>query len=266
MNARKLSPLFLLGGALWTGLLLTRCGEGSTAPEAVEDAEPGPASAAVQTGETFKSIAITNPTTTTFGMGVGGSYQMRATLYYSLGGTRDGVPYTAWSAVDPCITSVTSVSPSWGLAKGVKAGSTLVIATAFGKSDTVKVTVTGIGNTDPTCETRIWTFNFADASFTTIPKYTIMPLTGETLTRIVLFGWKDTLLVGATRDLRSEMQYTGVGRLNGELHGVKYFSTDGRVATVDPRTGAVRAVASGRTRMIVSLGTGKTDTVPVYVR
>jgi uncharacterized protein YjdB len=262
MFARRSSMAVLAGGAL-----LAACADSTTAPEATS---PAPVNAAIRTGETFKYIAITNPSTTTYAMTVGATKQMAGTLYYSLGGTLPSSPYATWYSVDPCVASVTSVSPSWGLVKGVKAGTTLIIATAFGKSDTVKVSVTGTGNLDLTCEARLWTFNWSDISFTGTPApyypYPKMPVAGATITKLVTFGWKDTLTVGMTRDLKSELRYTDGARLNAESYGARYLSTNGAVATVNSMTGLVTAVGRGRTKIIQNLGSSKKDTIPVFVK
>ena len=247
------------------GALLTACADTTTAPEATR---PAPASAAIRTGETFKYIAVTNPTTTTYSLAVGASKQMGATLYYSLGGTLSSVPYATWYSVDPCVASVTSASPSWGLVKGVTAGTTLIITTAWGKSDSVKVTVTGTGNTDLTCAARLWTFNWSDLSFTGTPltSYTKWPATGATMTKLVTYGWRDSLTVGQARDIKSELFYTDGTRLNAETYGARYISTNGAVATVNSTTGLVTAVAKGRTKIIQALGSSKKDTIPVFVK
>ena len=262
MTLRKLAPIVIVGGAL-----LTACSDVSTAPMAEETVEPGAVNAAIRSGETYKYIAIKDPSTTTYSMAVGASKQMLATLYYSLGGTLSSNPYATWYSVDPCVATVTTASPSWGMVKGVKAGTTMIIATAWGKSDTVTVSVTGTGNLDLTCETRLWTFNWSDVSFTGTPQgtYTKMPTTGATISKVVTFGWKDTLTVGQTRDLKGELWYTDGTKLNAESYGARYISTNGTVATVSSISGLVTAVAKGRTKIIQTLGS-KADTVPVFVR
>jgi hypothetical protein len=130
------------------------------------------------------------------------------------------------------------------------------------------VTVTGAGNRDATCEARLWTFNWLDASFVTTPlgSYTKFPTTGATITKLVTFGWKDTLTVARTRDIKSELWYTDGTRLNAEMFGARYLSTNGAVATVNSTTGLVTALAPGRTKIIQKLGNSLADTIPVFVK
>ena len=266
MSARKLSALVLLASAL-----VSACADhddsASTAPEAEQ---PAPVSAAIRTGERFVRVGITNPAATSYSLSVGASKQMAATMYYNLGGTLDSKPYATWHSVNPCVASVSTSFLTKGLVKGVRAGSTKIIVTAFGKSDTVDVTVSGAGNLDVTCEQRVWGFNFKDISFTTKPApyypYPRMPVTGAKIRRLVTFGWTDTLAVGQRRDIKSELHYTDDAKLNAEPYGARYLSTNGAVATVNSTTGLVVAVAKGRTTIIQKLGNSLADTIPVIVR
>jgi hypothetical protein len=246
--------------ALATLGVFTACND-ATAPREPLRA-PSDLNASVRTGEKFTKIAITSPNVTATTMYVGAYKQMYATLYYSLGGTLAGVPYAQWSSVDPCIASVTSASPSWGRVKGVKAGKTKIIASAWGKADTITVTVSGTGNTDPNCYTRTWSFNTSDVSFTGTPATSYGVKTGETLKKLVLFAPKYPMKVGGTLKLVSELWYSGGGKLNGVPY-VNFSSTNGAVATVDYRSGYVSAKSVGRTKMIVRLGTNMADTVPL---
>lgn len=257
MRSRFLLPCALVGGSL-----LAACSNDvATSPTA----EAAAVNASVSSGETFSRIGITNPSTTYYSMGVGAVKQMYATLYYSKGGTLAGVPYAAWMAVDPCIAKVTTAYPSWGKVTGVKSGTTLIIATAWGKADTVKVTVSGTGNLDPYCYTRLWTFNTSDVSFTGTPATSYSVKSGETLKKVVLFAPKYPIKVGQTIKLVSELWYSGGGKLNGVPY-VNYTSTDGSVATIDYRTGYATGRKIGRTKIIVRMGTNMADTVPLYVQ
>jgi hypothetical protein len=239
----------------------------STAPAAEQ---PAPLNARIRTGEKFVRVGITNPATTSHALSVGATKQMAATLYYNLGGTIDSKPYATWYSVDPCVASVSTTFLTKGLVKGVRAGSTKIIVTAFGKSDTVNVTVSGAGNLDARCEERLWGFNFRDVSFTTKPApfypYPKMPKTGARIGKLVTLGWTDTLSVGQRRDVKSELWYTDGARLNAELYGARYLSTNGAVASVNSMTGAVVAVSKGRTTIIQKLGNSLADTIPVIVR
>jgi hypothetical protein len=219
-------------------------------------------------GETFSSILITNPTTTTFALAPGGSKQMSATLKYSLGGTLAGVPYATWRSSDDCIATVTSASPSWGLVRGVASGTALIIAEAWGKADTVQVTVSGTAPLSQACLDAAWSWDYTDESFTEAPltgtQYKLAgPKAGEKLTQVVLFAPKDSVPVAGTVQIASELRYDLGGKLNAK--GYVVFSVlDGAVAKVG-LTGKVTALAPGRTKVIARLGEFA-DTVPVYVR
>ena len=256
MRSRFLLPCALVGSSL-----LAACADNTTAPSA----EAPAVNAAVRSGESFVRVGITNPSTTYYSMGVGAVKQMYATLYYSRGGTLPGVPYTAWMSVDPCIAKVTTSYPSWGKVTGVKSGTTRIISTAFGKADTVKVTVTGTGNLDPYCYTRLWTFNTSDVSFTGTPATSYSVKSGETLRKVVLFAPKYPITVGKTIKLVSELWYSSGGKLNGVPY-VTFTSTDGSVASIDYRTGYATGRKIGRTKIIVRMGTNMADTVPLYVK
>ena len=160
---------------------------------------------------------------------------------------------------------MTTTSPSWGKVTGVKSGTTLLIATAFGKSDTVKVTVTGTGNLDSGCYTRLWTFNTNDVSFTGTPATSYSVRSGETLRKVVLFAPKTPAKVGYTKKLISELWYSSGGKLNGVPY-VTFTSTDGSVASIDYRSGIATGRKIGRTKIIVRMGTSMADTVPLYVQ
>jgi len=258
MRSRFLLPCALLGSSL-----LAACSDDTaTTP----NGEAPPVANALTTGEKFSYIKITSPTTTTYSLGVGGIKQMYAKLYFSLGGVLSSTPYATWYSVDPCIAKVTSASPSWGKVTGVKYGTTKVIVTYGGKADTVKVSVTGTGNLDSGCYTRLWTFNTSDVSFTGTPATSYYVKSGEVLKKLVLFAPKDytSWYVGKQKYVIGELWYNYGGKLNGRPY-VSFMSTDGSVASIDPKTGYVIARKVGRTKLIMSLG-NKADTIPLYVK
>jgi hypothetical protein len=255
-----------LASVLLIGTLASACSDN---PIAMEPAtlNPDGATMSVKAGETFSHVRITNPTVKSVSSTVGGARQMAATLYYSAGGTLPGAPYTQWRSMDACVASVTNASPSWGLVRGVKAGTTLIIAETWGKADTVAVTVTGTGNLDPTCADREWSWDYSDVSFTGTPATRYKVAAGEKMTRVVLFAGPKpdyTISAGKSVTLRSELWYSRGGKLNGR--GFVTFSvTDGSVASISS-TGVVTGRTSGRTKVIARLGTSHADTVPLYVR
>jgi hypothetical protein len=258
MRSRSLVPAMLV---LVTAA--TACGDAATAPNAIgPSATP---SASVRTGETFRKIAITSPSVSALSLTTGTIKQMAGTLYYSLGGTLPSSPYAAWSSSDPCVATVTSAYPSWGKVTAVAPGTARIIASVWGKADTVTVTVTGTGTPSQACYDKLWYFNTSDVSFTGTPSTSYHVSAGETLKKVVLFAPKDTLTVSELRTLSSELWYSAGGKLNGVPY-VNFTSTDAGVATVDFQKGVVTARAPGRTKLIVRLGTNMADTVPVFVK
>jgi hypothetical protein len=257
MRKHTLASVALLGT-----LVVTACTEAPLEPSILEEAGPN---LSVTTGETFSYIKITSPSSSTTSLTVGGSTQMAGTLFYSKGGTLPAVPYAQWRSTDPCVATVTNASPSWGLVKGMKSGTTRIIAEAWGKADTVTVTVTGTGDLSPGCADQQWVWDYKDVSFTGSPATKYHVASGERLRQVVLFAGPKpdyTIKRRARVTLTSELWYNKGGKLNGS--GYVTFSTlDSSVATISS-TGELRGRGVGRTKVIARLGT-MTDTVPIYV-
>jgi hypothetical protein len=260
MRKATVAAVMVLGSALVAGC--------SDSPLGLDEPGlvPSDPSLAVSVGETFSHIKITTPSVKSVSMTVGGSRQMAATLYYSAGGTLAGVPYAHWRSTDPCVATVTSASPSWGLVRGVKSGTTKIIADSWYKADTVTVTVTGTGDLDPGCALRQWVWDWKDVSFTGTPASSYSVASGEKLVQVVLFAgpkpdW--TIARGSTVTLRSEMWYDRGGKRNGR-GSVTFASFDHSVATISSR-GVVTGHAAGRTKIVARLG-NLADTVPIFVR
>jgi hypothetical protein len=255
----------VLCSAVLTGITVAAC---TDTPTGLDGLPPGSTpSPAIAAGETFSHISITSPSTPTFSMEVASSRQMSATLHYSAGGTLASAPYAQWRSSDECIATVTNASPSWGLVRAVTAGTTRIIAEAWGRADTVTVTVTGSGNSDPGCYERQWIWDYEDVSFTGAPAKRYRVRAGEKVDRVVLFAAPRpdyTLSVGRRITLRSELWYDQGGRLNGRGF-VVFSTTDGSVATITPR-GVVTALQPGRTKIIARLGSSYADTIPLHVR
>jgi hypothetical protein len=254
----------LAAAVLFGSVVLTACDEIPTSVE--QSLSPSEADLSVRTGEAFSHVQITNPSGGTATVAVGGSTQMAARLFYSRGGSLAGAPYTQWRSTDDCVATVTSASPSWGLVRGVSAGTTLIIAEAWGSADTVTVTVSGSGNLDASCADRQWSWDYNKPSFTGTPvkRNTVAP--GEVVRSLVLFAGPRpdyTLSRGQKVTLKSELWYNRGGKLKANSF-VSFTSTDGAVATVTAK-GVVRAQGSGRTKIIARLGQFA-DTVPIYVR
>jgi hypothetical protein len=261
MRHTKLASALVLGTAL-----LAACSESpvNVDQSALTSTDPN---LAVVTGETFSYLKITSPTAPTFGMLIGGTKQMKATLFYSLGGTLPAVPYAQWRSTDTCIASVTSVYPSWGKVTARKSGTALIISEAFGKADTVAVTVAGTEYPDPACYDADWVWDYNDVSFTGSPATSYSTQVGETLTQVVLFAAPKptyTILVGGQTTLRSELWYSLGGKMNGKGY-VAFAVTNDSVASVSS-TGVVKGLRVGRTKVIARLGSNFADTVPLYVK
>jgi hypothetical protein len=227
----------------------------------------GHAQRAVSAGEAFTHIGITTPDTDALAMTVGETRPFSARLFYSAGGYLPSSPYAQWRSTDPCVATVTNTSPRWGVVTGLRAGTTRIIAEAWGSADTVTVTVSGDEDLDPGCDDRQWLWDYDDVSFTAnyAKPYGVAP--GEKLVRLVLFARPRpdyTIATGQKSTLRSELWYDGGGKLNGKKW-VQFRSTDASVAQVTSRGGTVTGVAPGRTKIIASLGQFS-DTVPLYVR
>jgi hypothetical protein len=238
---------------------------GADQPLLADNTEP---SLGVSAGETFTAIGITNPSSRTLSLSLGDSKQMSAMLRYNRGGTLAASPYASWRSSDNCVATVTSRSPSWGLVKGVRSGTALIIAEAWGKADTVVVSVSGSKRPDDSCYEAEWKFDLRDVSFTGAPLTAAEyrregPKAGERLTDLVLFAPKDPLKVGQSLVLSSELRYNRGGRLDGRKW-VSFSVTDGAVARIT-RDGKVTAVGRGRTKVVARLGQ-YADTVPLYVR
>jgi len=251
----------ILASVVVLGSVLTvACGDTPTSVQPLEVSAP---SFGVRSGETFSYIKLTDPTATLISMGVGASRQMAATLYYSAGGWLPSAPYASWMSMDNCVATVTNASPSWGLVKGIKAGTAKIIVSAWGKADTVTVEVTGTGDLDPGCADRQWQWDYTDVSFTGTPATSYYVASGEVLKKVVLFAPKDTLAVGYKKTLRAEMWYSKGGKLNGKGY-VSFSTTDGAIATISSG-GVVLGKAPGRVKVIARLGS-YADTVPLYVK
>jgi hypothetical protein len=255
----------LAAAVLFGSVLATACDE---VPTAVDHSALSPSAAdlSVRSGETFSNVRITSPSNGSASLAVGGSQQMAAALFYSRGGRLPGAPYTQWRSADDCVATVTSASPSWGMVRGISAGTTQIIAEAWGRADTVTVRVTGAGNLDASCADRQWLWDYNDASFTAtrIRRNTVQP--GEVVRSLVLFAGPRpdyTISRGGKVTLRAEMWYSRGGKLIANSFA-SFTSTDGSVATVTS-TGVVTGRSSGRTKIIARLGQFA-DTVPLYVR
>jgi hypothetical protein len=261
MRNTTVASVVLLGSILAVGCEQTPTGIQSPALAASDPA------LAVTSGETFSHILISQPSAKSLSLAVGASSQMASTLHYNRGGTLPSAPYAQWRSTDPCVATVTNASPSWGMVRGVKSGTTRIISEAWGKADTITVTVTGTGDLDPTCASRQWVWNSRDVSFTGSPASSYGVASGEKLRRVVLFAGPRpdyTLDAGGKVTLRSELWYDKGGKLNGRGY-VVFSSTDESVATINSK-GVVTARGSGRTKIIARLGTTLADTVPLYVR
>jgi hypothetical protein len=261
MNGRNMNKAVLKTAAVIGGLLVVGCSE---SPVAVERPTVGEPNAAVKTGEAFEFIKIDN--SSSLSLAVGGTAKMAGTLHYSLGGTLPSSPYASWTSTDNCVATVSSAYPSWGTVKGVKSGTAKIIASAWGKADTVTVTVTGTGNLDAKCAENEWSWNYRDVSFTGSPAKSYGVKAGEKLKQVVLFAGPSpdyTIAPGASVTLRSELWYNKGGKLNGRKY-VSFSTTDGSVATVSNR-GVVHGIAPGRVKVIARLGEFA-DTVPLYVK
>jgi hypothetical protein len=229
-------------------------------------AETGP-SLAVSSGESFSYIKITNPSTATASLAPGGTLQMGGTLFYSAGGTLSSNPYAQWRSTDVCVATVTNAYPSWGLVKGLKSGTTKIIAEAWGKADTVTVTVSGTNYPSSSCYDAQWSWNYNDVSFTGTPSTSYGTAGGEALKKLVLFAGPKpdyTILVAGKVTLRSELWYSLGGKLNGKGY-VTFSVTDGSVASITSG-GVVTGLKPGRTKVIARLGSTYADTVPLYVK
>ena len=260
MRFTHIAPAIVLGTVLLNG-----CGESPVAvePSMLSESEP---SLAVRTGETLSKLVIKDPSTSAFTLGLGDSKQMSATLMYSRGGTLSSAPYATWRSSDNCVATVTSASPSWGRVRGVRSGTALIISEAWGKADTVKVTVSGSNYPTKACYDAEWSWDYSDVSFTGSPASSYTVRAGEALRKLVLFAGPNsnyTIGVGAQAPLRGEMWYSKGGKLNAAGYAT-FAVTDGSVADIN-RKGVVTGLKAGRTKVIVRLGEFS-DTVPLYVR
>jgi len=243
--------------ALLSGAFLTACSDAATAP----NAEAPAVSAAIRSGEKLVRVAITSPTATSISLGVGATAQLTSKMYYSRGGSLPGVPYVAYSSSDPCVATVTSAYPSWGRVKGVRGGTVQIYAEAWGKADTITVTVEGSGNLDPNCGERRKAARRADESFGN-PAGSYSVRAGEKLTKLVLFAPKASVPAGRKVKLVAELWYSGGGKLLANRY-VWFNSTAPATASV-VRGGDVTGRTPGTANVIVHLG-NMADTVPVTV-
>jgi hypothetical protein len=245
-RARRLAPAALLLSAAVASL--AACGDAATAPEAAR------ASAAVQMGERLVGVVVTTPQAQ---IGVGASVTLKTTLRFHLGGTLSGNGWASWASSDPCVATV-----KLGVVQGVAAGTALIIAQRNAFADTVKITVTGTTNLDPTCASRYVVGGPTDESNgTPLGRNTVT--SGETMTKLVLYAPRAALRVGSTYQLASEMWYNRGGRYDG-TKWLSFRSTNPAAASVAPMGGLVTARGVGTTRVIATLGQ-YADTVLVTV-
>lgn len=247
-------------GVCMAGMAAIACADEITTP-ALSESEP---SESVSAGEKFVAVEITNPDRPSFSLRVGQNKQMTARLRYNRGGSLPSAPYAQWMSTNNCVASVTNSYGNWGKVTGVKAGTALIIVTAFGKADTVKVKVEGTGNRDSGCEKREWSWDYDDISFTGKPASSYNVRAGEKLKRLVLFAPKEPLRVGEKTKVISELWYDKGGKLNGAGY-VTFMSTDGSIATINSK-GVVTGRSPGRVKLIARLGTSYADTVPLIVQ
>lgn len=239
MRTRALIPLALLGASV------AACAD-STAPEPTPST-PQIASASVSTGETLSSVRITYPSGSSVTLGAGSSLQMRSMLYYSRGGTLNGVPYVQWSSSNPCVASVSSKYPSFGLVKGLRSGTTTIEARFAGKTDVVTVTVTGGSSSG--CSVPTASAPGDPSNGTPSTRYGVRA--GEKLVRLVVFNPKSAVRVGQTVRIATELWYSGGGKLNAQWY-VRPYSTNNSVATMSGTNLTGRS--AGRAMVIAALG------------
>lgn len=223
---------------------------------------------AISTGEVFSFITIDTPAADNMSLGLGSTYQMLATLHYSAGGFLSSAPYASWRSSDSCVATVTNASPSWGLVNGVATGTAKIIVEAWGKADTVTVSVGGSSPPTAACYDKEWTWDYSDVSFTGTPLSSTLygVAAGEKLKKVVLFAGPKpdyTISVGLKTVLKSELWYDKGGKISGRGY-VTFSVSDGSVASVNAN-GAVLGLRAGRTKVIARLGS-LADTVPLYVR
>lgn len=243
-------PRILASAAVLGAAFLSACTDTSTAPEA----DKAEVNAAVRNGERLSRVVLSASKTS---VRVGQSASISSRMYFSRGGTLAGGGFVRYSSTEPCV----AVAFRGGF-RGVKAGTSLIIGEFAGKADTVKVTVTGGGNTDPGCEKRYTVGGPNDESNGT-PTGRNTVKSGEKMTKLVLFAPRGALRVGSTITLVSEMWYNRGGRYNAAPF-VTYRSTNPDVASVAVKGGKVTARRVGSTRVISRLGQFA-DTVMVRV-
>jgi hypothetical protein len=243
-------PRIFASAALLGATFLSACTDASTAPEA----ETAEVNAAVRNGERLSRVVLSASRTS---VRVGQSAAISAKMYFSRGGTLPGGGFVRYASTEPCVAAAFR-----GGFRGIKAGTALIIGEFAGKSDTVKVTVTGSGNTDPNCEKR-YTVGGPNDESNGSPAGRNTVKSGEKMTRLVLFAPKGALRVGSAITLVSEMWYNRGGRYNA-VNFATYRSTNPSVASVATKGGKVTARAAGTTKVISRLGQFA-DTVLVRV-
>jgi uncharacterized protein YjdB len=178
-------------------------------------------------------------------------------MRFHLGGTLTGNGWVSWASSDPCVATV-----KLGVVKAVAAGTALIIGQRGAFADTVKVTVTGGGNLDPSCATRYTVGGPNDESNgTPLGRNTVT--SGEKMTKLVLYAPRGALRVGTAYQLASEMWYDRGGRYDG-TKWLTFRSTNPTAASVASPGGLVTARGVGTTRVIATLGQ-YADTVLVTV-
>jgi trimeric autotransporter adhesin len=121
----------LLLVALLTGLLAS-CGGNSGSTTTSPTAPSGPA--------TLQSLAIT-PASATIAQGTAQAFT--ATGNYSDGSTKDLTATAQWSCLLPNMATVSSSSPTQGLATGISPGTVVISASSGNFSNSVQLTITG---------------------------------------------------------------------------------------------------------------------------
>ncbi|MGB8832266.1 MAG: Ig-like domain-containing protein, partial [Candidatus Sulfotelmatobacter sp.] len=116
-------------------LLLAGCGGGSSKSDSASTSTTPSGGTA-----TLQSIAI-NPATATIAEGT--TQAFTATGKYSDGSTKDLTAAAQWSCLLPNMATVSSSSPTQGLATGIAPGTVVISASSGSVSNSAQLTVTG---------------------------------------------------------------------------------------------------------------------------